>query len=94
MDVISIRKNRGQPAEYSEVQMHEERAVEHSRVFTYLKVKVLFDGRGIETAAVARAIELSKTTYRMAEAMLSPSARIELPFEIVEVAWPTKVGGG
>lgn len=94
MDVISILQKKNQPVEHFEVQVHGERAVEHPRVYTHPRVKYRFHGKGIDTAGVARAIELSKTTYRIAEAMLSRSARVELPFEIVEDTWPAKAGGG
>jgi len=85
MDVISILKKKRQDVTAFEVSVHAERAQEHPRVFTQIKVEYLVTGHHVEQAAVERAMELSKTTYCPAQAMLARVAEIELSYQIIEV---------
>jgi putative redox protein len=85
MDVISILKKKRQDVTAFEVSVHAERAQEHPRVFTQIKVEYLVTGHHVEQAAVERAMELSKTTYCPAQAMLARVAEIELSYRIIEV---------
>jgi putative redox protein len=84
MDVISILQKKRQPVERFEVRVHGERADDHPRLFTHLTVTYLLQGKGIDPAAVERAIELSKTKYCPAQAMLSKAAPIDHVFEIAD----------
>jgi putative redox protein len=68
-----------------EVRVHAERSQKHPRVFTQMKVEYLVTGRHVDPAAVERAMELSKTTYCPAQAMLARVAEIELSYQIIEV---------
>ncbi len=86
MDVISILKKKRQDVTAFEVRVHAERAQEHPRVFTQIKVEYLVTGRHVDPAAVERAMELSKTTYCPAQAMLAKVAEIELGYQIIEAA--------
>ncbi|MFH1909189.1 MAG: hypothetical protein ABIL11_17710 [Chloroflexota bacterium] len=67
------------------MRVHAERAQEHPRVFTHVKIEYIVTGRRIDPAAVERAMELSKTTYCPAQAMLARVVEIELSYQIIEV---------
>jgi len=84
MDVISILQKKRQGITGFEVKVNATRAAEHPRVFTALEIHYIFRGRGIEVAAVERAIDLSKTKYCPAQAMMSQVAPITIRYEIVE----------
>ena len=49
-----------------------------------MKVTYVLRGRGIDPAAVARAIQLSEEKYCPAQAMLRQAAPITLAYEIIE----------
>jgi len=84
MDVISIlQKKRQQVIDFS-VQADGDRSDEHPRVFTRIRLHYSVRGRGIDPAAVARAIELSETKYCPAQAMLRPGVVLESTFEVQE----------
>jgi putative redox protein len=84
MDVISIlRKKRQQVTAFS-VHADGDRADGHPRVFTRIRLRYAVRGRGIDPAAVARAIELSETKYCPAQAMLRPGVTIESTFDVQE----------
>jgi putative redox protein len=85
MDVISILKKKRQDVTAFEVRVHAKRAQTHPRVFTQIKVEYLVTGHHVGPAAVERAMELSKTTYCPAQAMLARVAEIELSYQIIEV---------
>jgi putative redox protein len=84
MDVLSILRKKRQDITGFEVQLDAQRADEHPRVFTHIKVNYVIRGRGIRSGAVERAIELSETKYCPAQAMLAKSTTIEHTYEIVE----------
>jgi putative redox protein len=88
MDVISILQKKRQPVERFEVLVHGERAEDHPRVFTHLTVTYRLHGKGIDPAAVERAIELSSTKYCPAQAMLSRGATIDHAYTIEESPAP------
>jgi putative redox protein len=85
MDVISILKKKRQDVTAFEVRVHAKRAQTHPRVFTQIKVEYLVTGHHVGPAAVERAMELSKTTYCPAQAMLARVAEIELSYQIIGV---------
>lgn len=84
MDVISILKKKRQDVSSFEVRVHVERATEHPKVFTHIKVEYHVGGREIDPEAVRRAIELSSTQYCSAQAMLAKAVEIEHTFHITE----------
>jgi putative redox protein len=63
MDVISILRKKRQPVTRYEVRVNGEQIEGHPHNFTRFDVVHVVDGDGIDTAAVARAIELSCTKY-------------------------------
>lgn len=84
MDVISILKKKQQDVVSFEVSVHGERAQEHPRVYTHITIEYIVTGRGIDPAAVERAVELSETKYCSAQAMLSKAAKIDHAITIQE----------
>lgn len=82
MDVISILQKKRQEITSFEVIVHGERADEHPRVFTHIEVEYRIAGVNVDKAAVERAIDLSKTKYCPAQAMLGPVVPIDLTYTI------------
>jgi putative redox protein len=86
MDVISILRKKRQDVTDFTVNIQGARAAEHPKVFTSFIIEYVVSGRGIDPAAVERAIELSAERYCPAQAMLGQVAPMELKYRIVEVA--------
>lgn len=84
MDVISILRKKQQQVTGFEVRVHADRAQEHPKVFTRLTVVYDVRGRGVDEAAVRRAIELTATKYCPAQAMLNKVVPTDLKYEIYE----------
>ncbi|MBK8048431.1 MAG: OsmC family protein [Anaerolineales bacterium] len=84
MDVISILSKKRQNLTGFEVKVDGQRATEHPKVYTALSIKYIVRGKGIDVAAVERAIDLSKDKYCPAQAMLSKIAPITISYEIIE----------
>lgn len=86
MDVISILQKKRQDVTSFEVHVDAQRAVEHPKVFTNIKITYVIKGYQVEQAAVERAIELSATKYCPAQAMLEKAVQIEHSYEIHEAS--------
>jgi putative redox protein len=85
MDVVSIlRKKRQAAAEY-EVAVDGDRADEHPRIFTAIRVEHRVRG-AVEPEALRRSIELSATRYCTVSAMLSAVARVEHRYRLVDAS--------
>lgn len=84
MDVISILQKKRQDVTDFRVNVHGERAEDHPRVFTHLKIDYLVTGYEINEKAVIRAIKLSAEHYCPAQGMLSQIVPIELQYQIFE----------
>jgi putative redox protein len=84
MDVISILRKKRQEITGFEVKVDTTRADEHPKVITSFAIHYIVRGRGIDTAAVVRALDLSRSKYCPAQAMLGQAAEIHLSYEIVE----------
>ena len=84
MDVIAILSKKRQDVTDFEVQVHARRAEEHPRVFTEATIEYQVTGRGVDEAALVRAIELSATRYCSAQAMFSKLMSMELKYSIYE----------
>jgi putative redox protein len=83
VDVASIlRKKRQSVVEY-EVVVDGDRAEEHPRVFTAIRVEHRVRG-AVEPEALRRSIELSATTYCPVSAMLSAVARVEHRYQLLD----------
>ena len=84
MDVISILKKKRVKLDSYECVLDADRAEEHPKVFTRVKITFKFWGRDIQAKDVERAIELSESTYCSASAMLKKAVDIEIDYEIYE----------
>ena len=84
MDVISILMKKRQSVHSFRVDVSADRASEHPRVFTHVRITYWLEGEQIDSAAVERAIELSETKYCPAQAMFKEFADIELSYQIKE----------
>lgn len=85
MDVISILKKKQQDIQYFEVQINGERATEHPKVFTNIKISYILSGRNISRDAVQRAVNLSTEKYCPAQAMFTKIMPIDQEIIIQEI---------
>jgi putative redox protein len=86
MDTISIlRKMRLDITSY-DVTLTSERAEEHPRVYTAIRLTHLLRGRDVPETQVRRAIELTMTRYCPVFAMLSPKVAITEAYGITDEA--------
>lgn len=86
MDVISILQKKRQDIIRFEVRVDADRADDHPRDFTQMRVEYILTGRGINAKAVERAIELSETKYCPAQSMLGKVVPIKHTYTIHEVS--------
>ncbi|MBI3162491.1 MAG: OsmC family protein, partial [Chloroflexi bacterium] len=84
MDVISILQKKKQPVTGFKVNVYAERSGEHPKVFTEAVIEYLVAGRGVEEAALVRAIELSAGKYCPVYAMLSKAFPIRLAYKLLD----------
>jgi len=82
MDVISFLRKMRQPVTGYRLEVEGERAEDHPKVFTHIKVRHIVTGDVAEDR-LAKAVELSETKYCSANAMLKAVAQIETTWEIV-----------
>jgi len=84
MDVISmLRKMRQDVTDY-EIQITGERAAEHPKVYTSIRVEHIVRGNALNQESVKRAVELSATRYCSAAAMLGRVARIQETYRVLD----------
>jgi len=87
MDVISILEKKRLKVTGFQVNVEIlDRAQDYPKVWNRVKIEYLITGKAIDPAAVERAIELSKTKYCPASAMLEKGVQIEHEYRIVESA--------
>ena len=77
MDVISILAKKRLQITGFEVKAHGERAATDPKKFTSFMVEYVVTGKGIDPAAVERAVELSETKYCTVMATLRAAGPIE-----------------
>ena len=83
-DVVLILKRGRQPVSGCGVRIEADRAVDDPKVFTRIHMHFTVSGKGLNEAAVARAIALSHEKYCSASAMLAKTAQISTAYEIIE----------
>jgi putative redox protein len=83
-DVISILQKKKVSLKGFEIRIDAERAVEHPRVFTKIRLELLFIGAGLDPVPLERAIELSLQKYCPVSAMLKKSVSISTSYRIIE----------
>ena len=86
VDVVSVLKKKREAVTAYRVEVTGERRDEHPRHFTKMTLHHIIEGRKVDPAAVARAIELSETKYCSVAATFRPTVEIVSTFEIIEVA--------
>lgn len=86
MDVISILQKKRQDVTAFEVRVQSERSNEHPKVYTHMVIEYYVEGRGIDPAAVERAIDLSSTKYCPVQKMLSWGVKMEHKYFIQETS--------
>jgi putative redox protein len=94
MDVISILQKKKQPVSDFKVQIHAQRTDEHPKVITHAVIEYLVTGKGVEEAALLRAIELSAEKYCPAQSMLSKAFPMQLVYKIFDEDGKTLVKQG
>jgi putative redox protein len=82
-DVVSILRKKREPFTGLEVTAQAERAAEHPRVFTSIKLVYRVRGK-VSHKAVEDAVRLSKDKYCSVSAMLEKTAKIEFEIEYSE----------
>ncbi len=92
MDVISIMEKKRQPMTSLQVKVKAERAEEHPHVYTKIHIEYIAYGEGVDSKALARAIELSETRYCSVSAMLSKTAEITNSYRLVDAPDPSAPG--
>jgi putative redox protein len=85
-DVASIMKKKRAALDRVEVNVTAEEREEHPRIYTKIHMEFVVYGEDLRETDVARAIELSDTTYCAVGAMLKPTVAITHSFRIVPVA--------
>ena len=83
-DVVLILKRGRHDVRGCSVKLSSERAETEPKVFTKIHMQFTVTGKGIPTAAVERAIELSHHKYCSASIMLGKTAEITTGFELIE----------
>lgn len=83
MDVISILDKMKVPYKDFRIEIEADKADEHPKVYTKIHIKYIVYG-DVPEDKLKTAIELSKTKYCSAQAMLSKAAEITTSYEIVK----------
>lgn len=84
MDTISILKKKRQPVEGLEIVLKGEKAESHPKRYTSITMEYVIKGKGIEEAAVKRAIQLSTEKYCSVMATLEGSTEVDFSYRIEE----------
>lgn len=85
MDVVPTLRKQRQDVESIEISLVAERADEHPKVFTSVKVVYTVRGRNLNRALVERAVSLSDEKYCSATAMIKKSASVTHEVVLVEI---------
>ena len=83
-DVVLILQRGRHDVRGCQVRLSAERAAADPKVFTKIAMHFVVTGRGLATAAVERAVQLSHEKYCSASIMLAHSVQITTSFEVVE----------
>ena len=85
MDVISILNKMKQEVTDFKIEIESERASEHPKVYTYVKLTYIIEGRNLSPQLVNKAVNLSQNKYCSVSAMLKKTAKLEYEVVIKEV---------
>lgn len=81
--LLILRKMRQEVTSYS-LNIEGERAEDPPRVYTEIRMEHVFQGSGLKTNSIKRAIELAESTYCSASAMFAKTAKVVNTFRILE----------
>lgn len=81
MDVISILNKMRAPLEKLLIEVDADRAADHPKVFTAIRIRYLASGPGLAEDQVSKAVSLSQEKYCSVAAMLGKAAKIS--YEVV-----------
>jgi putative redox protein len=84
MDVVSVLKKKRQDVSALEIDVTGEKADEHPKKYTSIRIEFLIRGRNISEEAVRRAIELSMDKYCSVKATLEGVAKVSYGYRIEE----------
>lgn len=84
MDVVHILRRKRQQVTDLQVQVEAERADDHPKVYTSIKLKYVVRGHDLSEKAVVDSIELSEKKYCSASAMLGKTAEIDYTYQIIQ----------
>jgi len=84
MDVISILRKMRQDVTGFKVNFDADRAGNHPKVFTEIRVEYEIEGKNIDPKMVERAVELSAKQYCPVQAMLEPAVPIKHTYKVIE----------
>jgi putative redox protein len=82
MDVISILGKMRAPLAGLEIRVSGDRAEEHPRVFTRIRLEYIARGNNLRPEQISRAVELSQEKYCSVSAMLRASAELTYAWRI------------
>jgi putative redox protein len=82
IDIVSILKKMQQPLTGLRIEVSGERAEEHPRRFTKIKLHYVVTGEGLSEERVARAVQLSTEKY--CSVLSSLNAEVTYGFEVVQ----------
>jgi putative redox protein len=85
MDTISILKKKRQPVEGLEIVLRSEKAENYPKRYVSIQMEYVIKGKGIDEAAVKRAIQLSTEKYCSVKATLEGSTEVSFSYRIEEV---------
>lgn len=84
MDVISILKKKKQKVTALEINVTGTKTEDHPTRFTDVTIEYVIRGRGVEDAAVKRAVELSMDRYCSVKATLEGQTKVGFSYRIEE----------
>lgn len=83
MDVVHVLRKMRQPFTGFAVEIEGDRAADHPKVYTDVRITYVVQGEGVDPAAVEKAISLSQETYCSASVMFRRAgARITTDYRI------------
>lgn len=84
MDIVFILNKRRLKIDKFNIEVETERADEHPKIFTVIKIKYIISGEGINEREMDRAISLSEDKFCSILAMIDKSkTKVDFEYEIV-----------
>ncbi len=84
MDAISILRKMKQKVTDFWIDIESERASEHPKVYTKVRLAYYFKGKGLNSKMVEKAVKLSQDKYCSISEMIRKTAKLEYEIKILE----------